>query len=114
MDAEEKLEITLANRRKERQERTSRLGDVLQSFVEKRLAPQQRKFGDVGEVWGRLLPAGLAKHCQIAGVGGGQLKVRVDSPAYMYELRLCSSELVNQLREECPRAGITRIKFVMG
>jgi len=31
----------------------------------------------------------------------------------MYELRLCSSELLNEVQQRCPRAGIKKIKFVI-
>jgi hypothetical protein len=39
--------------------------------------------------------------------------VQVDSPSYVYELQLCSSELLNELQQQCPKARLTRIKFVV-
>ncbi|MHC4494517.1 MAG: hypothetical protein ACYSYM_01700 [Planctomycetota bacterium] len=39
--------------------------------------------------------------------------MRVDSSSYMYELQLCSSELLEELQQQCPKARLTRIKFTV-
>jgi len=33
---------------------------------------------------------------------------------YKYELQLCASELLSELQQQCPRAHIKKIKFVVG
>jgi len=68
----------------------------------------------VADAWSEILPDELGEHCGIVEVTGGLLKVKVDSPAYMYELQLCGSELLDELRRRCPRARLTRIKFAVG
>ncbi len=100
-------------RRVRKPDRTVRLGDVVQKFVTKWVSPRQARFGAVAELWGQLLPAELYRHCEIVDISGGQLKVRVDSPAYKYELQLCSSELLEELQQQCPKARLTEIKFVV-
>ena len=95
-------------------DRTVRLGDVAQHFVTKWVSPRQARFGAVVEVWSQLLPVELRRHCEIVNISGGRLKVRVDSPAYMYELQLCSSQLLKELQRQCPKARLTEIKFVVG
>jgi hypothetical protein len=82
--------------------------------MENRISPQQAKFGPIAEFWNQLLPEELRRHCKIADISGGQLKVLVDLPAYTYELQLCSSELLSELKRQCPRANIKKIKFVVG
>ena len=82
--------------------------------MEKRISPQQARFSQVVEVFSRLLPAELHGHCEIIDISGGQLKVKVDSPSYMYELQLCNSELLKELKWQCPKARLTKIKFVVG
>jgi len=77
------------------------------------ISPRQNRFGVVAELWSRLLPGELRRHCDIVDISGGQLKVQVDSPSYMYELQLCSSELLKELQQQCPRARLTKIKFVV-
>ena len=100
-------------RRVRKADRTVRLGDTVQRFMAEQVSPRQARFGAVAELWGQLLPAELYRHCEIADISGGQLKVRVDSPAYKYELQLCSSELLEELQQQCPKARLTEIKFVV-
>jgi len=78
-----------------------------------RIAPHRERFHRAVEVWERVLPAELFRHCGIADISGGSLVVQVDSPVYMYELQLCSSELLNELQRQCPRLRVTKIKFVV-
>jgi predicted nucleic acid-binding Zn ribbon protein len=91
-----------------------RLGDVAGKLMEQLVSPRQGRFELVARVWDQLLPAELGRHCAVADISGGQLKVLVDSPVYMHELRLCSPELLEQLRRRCPQARIERIKLSIG
>ena len=91
-----------------------RLGDTLCELMESRISQRQCRFGAVAEVWSQVLPSALREHCELVDISGGQLKVRVDSSPYKYELQLCSSELLEELRRQCPQARLTRIKFVVG
>ena len=93
-------------------DRTAKVGDVAQTFVTRWVSPRQARFGALIEVWNQLIPAELCKHCEIADVSSGQLKVKVDCPTYKYELQLCSSELLKELKQQCPKARLTEIKFV--
>jgi len=91
-----------------------RLGDTLVELMENQIAPRRARFGSVAEVWEQLLPAELRRHCRIADIRGGRLKVVADSPSYQFELRLCSSEFVKELTVRCPRAKVERIEVVVG
>jgi len=98
----------------QRPETTVKLGDTLRELMEKQISPRQAKFEAVSESWGQLLPVELGRHCEIADISGGRIKVLVESAAYAYELRLCSSELLGQLKSHCPQARIEKIDFVVG
>ncbi|MHC4074860.1 MAG: DciA family protein [Planctomycetota bacterium] len=87
-----------------------RLGQMLQAYMAG-ISPKQARFSAVKKIWTQLLPAELQRHCRITDISGGQLKIEVDLPAYIYELKLCSSELLEQINSQCPRAGIKQIKF---
>ena len=114
MDDSQQLR-NIANRRtRQKLDRTVRLGDTINQLMEDRISPQQARFSLVAELWSQLLPAGLRQHCKIADISTGQLKVLVDLPPYMHELRLCSSELLKELQQQCPRAQIRKIKLVLG
>ncbi len=95
-------------------EKAVRLSDITTQLLETRISPQQAKFGRAIDAWRQLLPLELQRHCKIAGVSGGLLKVTADSPAYVYELQLCSTELIEQLRRQCPGARIEKIKVSLG
>jgi hypothetical protein len=90
-----------------------RLDQAVRKLVEEQVLPRQARFSRVSEAWDRLLPAQLSAHCEIVDIAGGQLDVQVDSPSYLYELQLCSSELLDELQRQCPKARLTKIKFVV-
>jgi hypothetical protein len=113
MDEIERIQKTLDYRRSRPSRGAVSLGRVAQQLLAEQIAPQQAKFSQIDDAWRDLLPAELQQHCEIVGISGGQLDVQVDSPSYVYELQLCSSELLSELQRHCPRVRLTRIKFTM-
>lgn len=114
MDEEGQLPDIARLRARNKPRRAVKLGDVVAELVDKRISPQQEKFGAVAEAWDQLLPAELSEHCKLSDVSGGQLKVKADSPVYVHELRLCSEELLEQVQQLCPRARIKGIRISIG
>ena len=114
MNEEEQLRCTVKRQKQRHPDGAVRLGDIAKELLENQISPKQARFGSIPEIWRQLLPDELRRHCKIAGISGGQLKVSVDLPAYKYELQLCSSELLSELQQQCPRAHIKKIKFVVG
>jgi hypothetical protein len=92
----------------------TRLGDSLSEVMENTILPLQRRIASVVEVWEQLLPPELSVHSTPIAIGRGQLKVQVDSPSYMYHLQICRSDILRELQQQCPRAGIQEIQFVLG
>ncbi len=113
MDEEERLLNATRWRRSWKSYRAANLGKVARQLLDERISPRQARFSQVAEVWSRLLPVELCGHCEIIDISGGQLKVQVDSPSYVYELQLCSSELLEELQRQCPKARLTKIKLVV-
>ena len=111
MDEIERIQMILDYRRRRPSSGAVSLGRAAQQLLTEQIAPQQAKFSQIDDVWRDLLPAALQQHCEIVDISGGQLDVRVDSPSYVYELQLCSSELLSELQRLCPRARLTKIKF---
>jgi len=105
--------VGIRQRPEPRYDRIARLGEVVGQLMDSRILPRQARFGMVAELWGRLLPVELRRHCEVADISGGQLKVRVDSPAYASELRLCCPRLLEELQRQCPRVKIKRVKFIL-
>jgi predicted nucleic acid-binding Zn ribbon protein len=114
VDEGEQLRKAVKWRAAPRADNTVSLGDVLSGLIENHVSPQQTRFGLITEAWSQILPAELCQHCRIADVSGGRLKVVADSPSHVYELQLCSSELLEELSQRCPRARIKEIKFTVG
>ena len=114
MDEDKLLLNATKWRRSWKSYKAANLGQVARQLMDKRISPQQARFSQIAEAWNHLLPAELCGHCEIIDISGGQLKVQVDSPSYVYELQLCSSELLNELQWQCPKARLTKIKFLVG
>lgn len=89
------------------------LAQVAEQLMAEQITPRRERFSELAEVWGQILPGELNRHCEIADISGGHLVIKVDSPVYMYELQLCSSELLNELQRQCPRLRLTKIRFVV-
>jgi hypothetical protein len=92
----------------------ARLGDSVRRLMAERVLPRQGRFESICEVWSVLLPAELCRHCRLVDISGGQLKVAVDSPSYMHELRLCGPQLLAELQKSCPGLRLQKIKFTIG
>lgn len=113
MDEFAKLVANRKKHAKQKQDRTVKLGDIVSKLVDEKIEPKQKKYESITHQWKQLLPDGLQSHCKIIDISGGQIKVAVDSPSYMHELRLCNSLLVAELQHRCPRARIERIKITI-
>ena len=114
MDEFKQFTDFISERKNRRRTGVTRLGEAATRLLESQILPRQARFGAVVEAWDSLLPAELRRHCKLAEVSAGQLTVLVDSPSYVYELRLCSSELLEQLQQQCPRARIKKIRITVG
>ena len=90
-----------------------RLGQTLETYMAD-VSPKYTRFSQVENAWNQLLPDELLSHCRIAEISRGKLKIKVDLPAYIYELKLCSSDLLEQIKQLCPQAGIKQIVFSPG
>ena len=99
-----------ANRQARKYPGAVRLGEVLRDFMDNQVLNRQGYMEAAAQVCSQVLPSGLVEHCQIAGLFGGQLKIVVDSAAYMYELQVCSSQLLGEMRRRHPRIPVEKIK----
>jgi hypothetical protein len=89
-----------------------KLGAIADRFLTQCVIPKQARFRSVEKTWFEILPPELAAHSSIQGLSAGQLIIRVDSPSHKYELQLCSSEILPQLKASCPAARIEKIKII--
>jgi hypothetical protein len=92
--------------------RPEKLGVIADRFLTECVIPKQARFSSLEKSWLEILPSELAAHSSIQGLSAGQLMVRVDSPSHKYEMQLCSSEILQQLKVSCPAARIEKIKII--
>jgi hypothetical protein len=92
----------------------SPLGDLVKDLMERRICPRQDAFTAVADVMSDLLPVEFRRHCRVDEIRGGQVKMVADSPSYLHELRLCSSELLKELQRRCPGTRIRSIRCTIG
>ena len=114
MDPEQQLRRAVSWRQNKRPFSATKLGVSLSSFVEKTVSPKQSNYSIVSAAWQEILPEQLVKHTRIKQIDKGCLKIVVDSPAYMYELRLGSDMLLEEIQRRCGKAGINKIVFAAG
>ena len=114
MDDIKELCSVVERRKKQIPAESARLGEIAGKIIENRLLSQYKRFGELIEFWGQLLPRELAEHCRLEDINGGCLKAAVDSPSYLYELQLCREQLLEEVQKHCPRARITEIRFRAG
>ena len=91
-----------------RRETVGRLGFNVEKYVNTRRSELSRN-AKIIDAWRDLLPAELCDHCNVDRIASGNLYIEVDPGVYMHELRLLSSELLEQLQRVCRYGGIKRI-----
>jgi hypothetical protein len=92
------------------------LADALVKMMEPRhtgISQRYEAASRLGEAWAQALPEEMVRRCRIVDLAAGLLTVEVDSPSYMYELRISSQQLVEHLRRECPEAKLRAIKITL-
>jgi len=82
--------------------------------MDERVCARYEQAERLRQSWLEVVPAELAAHCRIEEFAAGVLKVVVDGPAYMHELRLAKRELCDQLNSLAPRCAVKYIKIVIG
>ena len=66
----------------------------------------------IERIWANLLNEKELKHTKIIGVKENGLLVCVDSPAWLYQMRIRQTKILKQLKKEIPL--IKYIRFKMG
>ena len=92
------------------------LAEALAEIMEPKRSGITQRYeaaGRINEAWSQILPVEMIRRCRIVDLAAGLLTVEVDSPSYMYELRISSQQLVEELRRECPEAKLRAMKIVL-
>ncbi|HSV27695.1 MAG TPA: DUF721 domain-containing protein [Sedimentisphaerales bacterium] len=115
MDEEGRLkELTRRPKARAEARRPKPLGDILTLYMGDCLEPRHEAFAKVAEAWQEIVPRHLARFCRLADVSRGTVRVRVNSPAYMHQLRLQAGELLAHLQLRAGRKTVRNIRFEIG
>ena len=83
---------------------TKVVGDLAQKNPE--------KHNKIDRIWKNLLNKQELKHTKLTGIHQGTLTVVVDSPAWLYQMKIRQNKIVKQMKEEVP--GVQHIRFKIG
>lgn len=70
------------------------------------------KHDKVDRIWQNLLNEQELKHTKLSGIKEETLCVHVDSPAWLYQMRIRQTKILKQLKEEV--SDIKHIRFKIG
>ena len=121
MDEEQRLH-TIVTQRRSKVSKPIALGGLISDYVGARVCCRQELTTAIADICRQLLPPELAEHCAITDVSMGRVEILVDSPVYLYEIRLRRGELLDEFRKcsrqikpdsaDGARTGVTAIKQV--
>lgn len=89
--------------------------DIIPRVVENMVRSRDQRTGDPGaleKAWQDILEKPELKHTKLVGPRDGNLLVLVDSPAWLYHLRMRKAKILKQLLEKMPE--IKEITFKVG
>lgn len=81
---------------------------VIEGIAEKKNGPDDK----VERIWQGLLNKKEGRHTKLIGIHNGVLSIRVDSPAWLYHMKIRQSKILERLKEEI--ADIRDIRFKLG
>lgn len=79
--------------------------DIIPRVVEDMARSRDHRTGDPGALqraWQDILEKSELKHTKLVGPRNGNLLVSVDSPAWLYHLRMRKAKILKKLREKMP------------
>lgn len=89
----------------------SQLGEEIASFLSQRERTFTRNATLV-DIWKRVIPPTLQPFCQLDKRVGNTLYLQAEPGPYMYQARILSKELLEQIKRQAPRSGVQQIRVV--
>ena len=86
--------------------------NILQDVVGKIAAKEPDSISKLERIWGNLLTPLERAHTRLEGVRGGTVLVRVDSPLWLYQMRVRKKILLDRLKSE--QEFVKDLRFKIG
>lgn len=76
--------------------------DVVNQVIEKISIKQPVEQGKIDRIWQNVLNEQELKHTCLEGIKDGKLSVNVDSPAWLYQMQIRRTKILERLKDELP------------
>ena len=86
--------------------------DILQQVFEKMVQKQTQPQDQLERIWLSVLRKGEEKHLKLLGLKNDTLFVDVDSPAWLFQMRIQKKKILDKFQEQIPE--IKNISFKIG
>lgn len=86
--------------------------DIVQQVFEKMVQKQVEPQDKLERIWLSVLRKGEEKHLRLLGLKNDTLFVDVDSPAWLFQMRIRKKKILEQFQEQIPE--IKNISFKIG
>ncbi len=86
--------------------------DIIQDVIGKMAQQEPQANIKVERIWKNILEEQELKHTKIVGMKEGNIFAHVDSPAWLYQMRIRRSKILERLKDEIP--DIKSIRFKIG
>lgn len=86
--------------------------DIVNTVIGNMASQNPDEHNKAERIWENLLNEKELRHTKVIGIKEDTLFVCVDSPAWMYQMRIRQMSILKQFKEDVP--GVKRIRFKMG
>lgn len=86
--------------------------DIINKVIGDIAEQNPSSYDKVDRIWQNLLSKQELEHTKLSGIKEGTLAVCVDSPAWLYQMRIRQTRILKQLKEEI--SDIKHIRFKIG
>ena len=90
------------------------IGNVIAQLVQRRGYAQVRTAGERDKAWQTAVGKDLAAMTQVGALRRGVMEVIVSNSLLMQELTFRKEELLSELKQALPEAGIQQLRFRVG
>ena len=82
--------------------------EVISKISEKKFESQDK----IERIWYSILEKQELKHTRFVGIKNGQVSVHVDSPAWLYQMKMKKNKILKRLKDEVPE--VVNLYFRIG
>jgi len=86
-------------------------GDLLSSFLDKRVLEGAREYSDLFTAWETIAGENVAAHSRIVELDRSVLQVEADHPGWIQILQTRQADLLERIRRRFPQLNIAGISF---